>query len=228
MKKIFTHAVIITLTLGLLAACNPPESPADIPDESAALSLEAADIDDDSTSSTLPNRESSQIESEVKAESADYLDTIQTLGWLLDRGDWESTDDLSARDMVMWYATFIGEQNASDEMYMSRYLVDGKDGFYFPQKELEDSVSFYFGIKPEQLRADPAVYDAEAQAYVTPAAVGPLAEKEIELTKIAEGEAVVLYFDLRVEGTEDVQKKALTLRSGNPLVYVSYTTKSGE
>ena len=154
-----------------------------------------------------------------------YDEYIDQLGFLLNSPDWKTVMEISPTNYVMWYAMFVRNQHTSDDMYMSKYLVDNKDGLFFPSDEFESGVTKYFDISIEHLRSDPVIYHEVEQLYSTPSALETLAETSFDITNVIESEwATQIEFVLNIGNSSE--KKVLTLeKTSNGWRYVSYVSK---
>ena len=78
---------------------------------------------------------------------------IEELGFFLNSSDWETPSDISPSQFVMWYGYRV-----SDLPTVSEYMIDDKDGLFFPEQEFEEVIFKYFAVSPDYLRSDSSVY----------------------------------------------------------------------
>lgn len=154
-----------------------------------------------------------------------YDEYIDQLGFLLNSPDWQTVMEISPANYVMWYAMFVRNQHTSDDMYMSKYLVDNKDGLFFSADEFETGIARYFDVSLEHLRSDPIIYLESEELYRTPSALETLAETSFDITNVIKSEWVTqIEFVLNIGNSSE--KKVLTLeKTSNGRRYVSYVSK---
>ncbi len=140
-----------------------------------------------------------------------YETYVAQLGWLMSSNGWETAEDLSPTDYVMWYGYRVYDLPSSAE-----YQIEGRDGLFFPAEELESQVASYFDVPAAHLRSDPVIYLEAEQLYQTPAALMPLAESNFEITDVTEADSIIqitftldfVEFDLSREMTLTLEKTA--------------------
>ncbi|RPF42109.1 hypothetical protein EDD70_2852 [Hydrogenoanaerobacterium saccharovorans] len=214
MKNACFSFLSILLALTLFTACSTPDIVAEFGE-----SLQIERPDSNKNNDTSASKGQPQTNEEISNSKA----IVQSLGSLLAQ-NWDTPKILTSTDIVMWYAEHLKEQHPEEELYLSRYAVDGKEGFRFPQEELEYTTEQYFGIKPEQLQTDKTIYNLQGQVYITPTAIGNLPEKQIEITEVEESHLITIHFNLTIEGAPHPETKALTVKPGNPVQYLSLKT----
>ncbi len=162
-------------------------------------------------SSRVENSVSSGENEETPNGWEQYETYVAQLGWLMSSNGWETAEDLSPTDYVMWYGYRVYDLPSSAE-----YQIEGRDGLFFPAEELESQVASYFDVPAAHLRSDPAIYLEAEQLYQTPAALMPLAESNFEITDVTEADSIIqitftldfVEFDLSREMTLTLEKTA--------------------
>lgn len=214
MKKACFPFLSVLLALIFFTACSTPNI---VVEFGESLQIQRPN------SNKNNNTSASKGQPQTNEEISNYKAMVQSLGSLLAQ-NWDTPKILTSTDIVMWYAEYLKEQHPEDKLYLSRYAVDGKEGFRFPQEELEYAAEQYFSIKREQLQTDKAIYNLQGQVYVTPTAIGNLSEKQIEITDVEENHLITIHFNLTIEGAHNAETKVLTVKAGNPIQYLSLKT----
>lgn len=154
-----------------------------------------------------------------------YEAYIDQLGYLLNSPDWHAVTDISPTDYVMWYAFSVRDQHLSDEMHMSKYLIDNKDGLFIPADEFESEVRRHFNVSIEHLKSDPVIYHETERLYSTPSALEQLAKSFYEITKVIEDDCTIqIDFVLTIENMSEAKTLVLE-KDSSQWHYVSYISK---
>ena len=129
---------------------------------------------------------------------------IGELGFLLNSADWETAEVVSPAMYAMWYGYRVNDLPDRD-----RYLIDGRDGMFFPAEEFEQAILDRFAVSVEQLRSDPVIYLEKEQLYQTPMA---LAESQIQvLDTEQDGTVIRIGFSQYFVDSKNMVEKELTL-----------------
>ena len=132
---------------------------------------------------------------------------IGELGFLLNSADWETAEVVSPAMYAMWYGYRVNDLPDRD-----RYLIDGRDGMFFPAEEFEQAILDRFAVSVEQLRSDPVIYLEKEQLYQTPMALMPLAESQIQvLDTEQDGTVIRIGFSQYFVDSKNMVEKELTL-----------------
>jgi len=165
---------------------------------------------------------------EDESENVDHEAVISSLGFLLAGTDWAQPGDIAAENMVVWYAYHVRETNLDNAEYMSKYLVEGQDEFFFPAAEFEAAVQETFGIDAEIFRENAEVYNEETRTYKVPTEMPDLAESTTVLTGAEiNGDENKITFLLTVAGEEPVVRILTVLNNAGKITLVSYSGAEG-
>jgi len=156
---------------------------------------DVAPSSDTSSSSETSKPDANEISSESEQSVPDKESCkkyIEELGFFLDSSDWETPSDISPSQYVMWYGYRV-----KDLSTVSEYIIDDKDGLFFPEQEFEEVIFHFFGVSSDYLRSDPSVYLEAEHLYRTPAALMPLAESTVEILDVKQdGSTIRIEFAL--------------------------------
>ena len=132
---------------------------------------------------------------------------IGELGFLLNSADWETAEVVSPAMYAMWYGYRVNDLPSRDH-----YLIDGRDGMFFPAEEFEQAILDRFAVSVEHLRSDPVIYLEKEQLYQTPMALMPLAESQIQvLDTEQDGTVIRIGFSQYFVDSKNMVEKELTL-----------------
>ena len=206
MKKILAGVLVLCL---VLAGCGRGEavpSSGGGPVASGAFS-EPEKGDGGESSSAASEPPSAPDEQQELLTTADCERYIRELGFLLNSADWETAAVVSPAMYAMWYGYRVNDLPDRD-----RYLIDGRDGMFFPAEEFEQAILDRFAVSVEQLRSDPVIYLEKEQLYQTPMALMPLAESQIQvLDTEQDGTVIRIGFSQYFVDSKNMVEKELTL-----------------
>lgn len=234
MKKILSVIFILVIILSL-SSCGS-DSEVDKAhgdnDQSSEQIVDASEepseneSDGESSESVNVNPDTESIDSNSSAVNpicTNYKQIVTDLGYLLnDSRTWSSVDELSSSDFIMWYAVYLQNKHGDDEFYLSRYLIDGQDGFHFPASELETVVTSYFDVPVDKLKND-ILYNSQTDTYATSSAIGPMAEIDIVVNNadIVDGNVVIDFTLMNLSnGTESDHR--LTVADTPATTYLAF------
>lgn len=120
--------------------------------------------------------------------------TLANLRQLRLDAPWESCQDISVANYILWFGYGLQEQGE-----LNRYIQDDWDCARFPAQELEVAVCDAFCLSAEELRRDTELFveQQEESYYLLPYALYPYLETTTELREIDfQGEDLALHFTL--------------------------------
>ena len=196
--RILAMALALCLCLGACAMVSTSKSDSTVPANGISISSEQVSMDSD----TIDTAES-------------YLRLMESLLGT----SWDTPSDIPIYKLVHWYAYQF------DEAERQKYVIDGKDGLYFPENEFEEKMAKYFGLSSDYLRSSSECYSEEEHTYRTISALGPLSEKVYEIIDISDNNSITsIEFKIHYIEIDEVAENILNLTyTDDGVQFLSYS-----
>lgn len=214
MKRFMFIVVIIICLSSILFSCSHPAENA-VPRSESSVQSEESKVSQSDSSETSSESEQNTLDKETCKKY------VEALGFFLNSSDWETPSEITPSQFVMWYGYQV-----NDLPTVGEYLIDDKDGLFFPEQEFEEAISKHFAVTPDHLRSDLSVYLEAEHLYRTPAAIMPLAESTVEiLDVIQEGSIISIEFSLNFAEFDSRNIVLEVEESADGFKFLSYKSK---